>query len=452
MAENTIIQPDAFNAFVVLFRYAESQAKKNCLETAVGFDAATIIAALRKLYNTKPDLKTQYWTAHQILTGLEQILAQSGQEALLGNLVVRENIQILGLLLESILAETAIPIGITPYFTRLQFPLMIAALADPTLLEPKPHPARELLNQLASLSQAANAQGIIDNPQLLEALDQAIGGITVDSATRFGVFAEALDALSKLTAPLIKSFAMRLERVVDTCQGVHRLDQARLLVGKEIDSRLGGKSVPKCIVDLLAAGWQQQLVLTCLRRGTDDEEWRRELELIDHLLKMIGKNKPSTQTSRSVAHELKTFILDRLYGVGAEASTAKRLADEIENLLDDNGKYAPDYVNVPSADVEREEREASMRNRLQGFSVGDWLKFASARNVWIPLRLTWIGQDPPRYVFVNQKGVKSLDLDAEKFVQILDEKKAGRIENLDELTIVERVCKSLLYTLRERMR
>ena len=453
MAATTSYQPDAFNAFVVLLRYAESQARKNATEPSPDFDPSAIIGALRKLYNIKSDSQHLYLNAPALLAGLEQTLAQSGQVGLLGNLEVSETLQIVGLLLDAFMADSAIPFGVIPYYKRLQFPLLIAAFADPTLLEARNHPARELLNQLAYLSLATSAKGNIDNPQLLQSVEQTIGLVTIDSASEPGVFAKALDALSKLTMPLIKSFAMRLERVIDTCQGGHRLEQARLLVSKEIDARLGGKSIPKIILDLLAGGWQQLLVLTCLRQGTDDERWQQELNLIDQLMNAIGKDDPPTQLSQTQSQELKKFMLEGLYSVGTEPSTPNRLADELEKLLmHDGGNKAIDYVTVPPSDTERDERGEQLRIRLQGFNIGQWLKFASEGNVWMPLRLTWMGQDPPRYVFVNQKGMKTLDLDAEKFAQMIDDRRASRIESLEEFPVVERAAKSLLYTLRERMR
>ena len=384
MAATTSYQPDAFNAFVVLLRYAESQARKNATEPSPDFDPSAIIGALRKLYNIQSDSQHLYLNAPALLAGLEQTLAQSGQVGLLGNLEVSETLQIVGLLLDAIMADSAIPVGVIPYYKRLQFPLLIAAFADPTLLEARNHPARELLNQLAYLSLATSAKGNIDNPQLLQSVEQTIGLVTIDSASEPGVFAKALDALSKLTMPLIKSFAMRLERVIDNA---------------------------------------------------------------------IGKDDPPTQLSQTHFLELKKFMLEGLYSVGTEPSTPNRLADELEKLLmHDGGNKAIDYVTVPPSDTERDERGEQLRIRLQGFNIGQWLKFASEGNVWMPLRLTWMGQDPPRYVFVNQKGMKTLDLDAEKFAQMIDDRRASRIESLEEFPVVERAAKSLLYTLRERMR
>ena len=450
MLENIPNRPDAFSAFVVLFRYAENQAQKNLAGTAVAFNSDAMIRALQKLYNTNPDRQAQYLNAPEMLAGLEQILAQTGQEDLLGNLEVRAAIQIVGLLLDAILADSAIPSGVMPYFSKLQFPLLIAAFADPGLLYGTAHPARDLLNQLAYFSLSTNPQGEIDNPELLQSLEQVMDIVIADAANSPSCFVAALDALSTLTAQLRKSFAMRLDRVIDTCQGGHRLDQARLLVRKEIDSRIGGKHIPKFIADLLAAGWQQLLVLTCLRQGTDAAAWRQELSVIDQLRESIDNKSTLGKTE---AQELMKFMLERLYSVGTEPALVSRLTDTIQQyLITGNGDSALECIIFPAEDIEREEKLTLLNARLQSFNVGDWIRLANTRNKWTPLRLTWIGQNPGRYVWVNQKGVKALDLNPEQFVQLLDEKRACRIESLEALHVVERAAKSLLYTLRERMR
>jgi hypothetical protein len=70
----------------------------------------------------------------------------------------------------------------------------------------------------------------------------------------------------------------------------------------------------------------------------------------------------------------------------------------------------------------------------------------------VALRLAWVGHEPSRYVFTNRKGIKALDLDATKFVEHLNDKRAARIESLDGLPLVERVSKYLLSNLRDRLR
>ncbi|MFM8332765.1 MAG: DUF1631 family protein, partial [Candidatus Methylumidiphilus sp.] len=445
--------PDAFAAFVVLIRYTEAQANKN-LSAAADFKASTLVAALGKLQAASPSKPDAYFSAYALQSGLAQILAQTGDEHCLSHPTVKETLMIVGLLLDSMLADMATLACVAPYIKKMQIPLLIAAFADPGALYAPSHPAREILNQLDYLTQAANAQGEINNAQLLHSLDALFDRIAAEAATNRQVFAETLEALEKLTQPLAKGYHSRLERVVDSCEGGQRLEHARLRADREINARIGGKTVPAVVVSLLDAGWRQLLVLTYLRRCGDNNDWRRQLASIDLLLSWLGKPGPATPPTPLNLNGLKVYLREGLSSVNSEPAEVNRILDKIDKLLPGDGSEPtpPAYLDIPAADTTREDMEGAYRARLSGFAAGDWLKFASTQNAWVPLRLAWIGHDPSRYVFANRKGIKTLDLDAAKFAQILDDKRASRIENLDGYSFVERTAKSLLSTLRDRLR
>lgn len=444
--------PTAFLAFVALFRYAEANAQ-GPREPATDSDCVAIIAALRRLQAEHP--APDYLIAPRLQAGLSQILAETGQEKILSKVEIRENLQILGLLLDSMLADTSLPPCVLPYLKKLQIPLLVGSFVDPYLLHGHNHPGREVCNQLDYLTQAANAQGDIDNAEMLQSVDAVFARLATQAGSNPQVFAEALVSLEALTGPLMRAYATRLERVAEACEGGQRLERARRLVDREMDARLGGKSVPSVLIALLDAGWRQLLVLTSLRQGVDNDDWRRQLAVVDLLMSWLAPkrslaNRPSPQNVQS----LKSYVEERLASVGTEPAEAGRILGKVENLALNNGGdvNASGYVEVPPIDPGPEERQAVLRERLLGFREGEWLRFASTRGVWIPLRLAWIGKKPARYVFTNRKGIKTLDLDAVKFTQFLDDKRASRMENLDKLSLVERTAKSLLSTLRDRLR
>lgn len=443
--------PDAYSAFVVLFRYAESQAAKGPREEATTADRAAIIAALRKLQADRPGF---YFIAPKLQAGLSHTLAQSAQEKLLSKAEIRENLQILGLLLDSMLADLAIPPSVMPYLKKMQIPLLAGSFIDPHIVHGHHHPAREILNQLDRLTQAANAQGEIDNAELLHALDAIFERIAREGGSNPHVFADAQASLDGLTAPLMKAYATRLERLAEACEGGQKLEQARRLVDLEIDARLGGKTVPSILLALLDAGWRQLLVLTHLRQGVDNDDWRRQLAVVELLMSWLGPKPPANPPSPQNIQSLKSYVDERLAGVGSEPAETARILEKLGGLLLNSGGEAgaAAHVEVPPMDTSLEEKQSMLRDRLQGFREGEWLKFASTRGAWIPLRLSWIGKKPARYVFANRKGIKTLDLDAVKFIQFLDEKRASRMENLDTLNLVERTAKGLMSTLRDRLR
>jgi len=448
-------QPDAFTAFVLLTRYAEGQAGKGSGDAAADFDRFEIIGALAKqLQAANREQQLPYFSAPRLQADLSQILAEAGQEQALSNGEVKENLQILGLLLDAMLADQSTPACIAPYIMKLQIPLLIASFADPGLLYGKTHPGRELLNQLDCLAQAANPQGEFNNPQLLQSLDTLFNRIIKEVANNPQVFAEVLEAMEKLTAPLLKAYTARLERLVEACEGGQRLEHARQLVDRAIDARIGGKAVPAVVLSLLDAGWRQLLVLTNLRQGTDNDDWRRQLSSIDLLMGWLAKPGPPIPPGPTDIKELKNYLREGLSGVNAEPVQVNQVLEKIEKLLPEDGSEPSPAttIEIPPADTARMERENALRFRLAGFRAGDWLKFISTQNAWVPLRLAWIGQEPGRYVFTNRKGIKTLEMDAAKLAQILDEKRASRIESLDGLSLVERTAKSLLATLRDRLR
>jgi hypothetical protein len=436
----------------MLFRYAESQAGNSPTELASEAGRAAVAAALRKLQANTRNQPATYFNAPWLQAGLNQALAESGHEKALACADVRENLQILGLLLDAMLGDPTLPPCVSGYIKRLQMPLLIASLDDPALVHGQTHPAREFLNQLDYLTQAANADGELDNAELSQAMEGIFARLAGE-ADMHRAFEEALESLKKLTTPLSRAYTARLDRIVESCEGAQKLEHARRLADQEIDARIGGKSAPAPVLALLDAGWRQLLVLTNLRLGTDHDDWRRQLAAVDLLLAWLGKKPPANPPSPNNIQGLLKYIREKLPGIGADVTEALRTVDKIEKLLLGAGEAGPlTHIEVPPADTSQEQKEIAFRNRLQGFRTGEWLRFASARGAWIPLRLSWIGQNPSRYVFVNRKGVKNLDLDGARFTQFLDEKRASRMENLDELTLVERTAKSLLSTLRDRLR
>jgi hypothetical protein len=441
--------PDAFTAFVVLFRYVDTLANKSPMETLTDIERSSVIAALRKLQMEEP--QQIYFNAPNLQLNLSKIFAETDQENLLNHTEVNGNLQIIGLLTEAMLADVFVTNSMARYIRKLQIPLFIISFNSPQLLYGNTHPARQIINQLETFIQATNNQGEIEGAELRKSLDAVFDRIS-QNADKLHELEEALESLKKLSAPLLKAYATRLERVEETCDGGQRLRHARRIVDREIDNSIGGKSVPYVIPELLDIGWRQLLVLTCLRVGTDNNSWRKELSAIDLLVNWLLKKPQATPPNPSNVDCLIQLIKDGLSSIGTTQEDIRYILDRINNTLQQPSDLLPSYTYPPTIDANQEDKESSLRNRLRGFQIGDWLKFASTGTTWTPLRLTWAGEDPPHYVFTNRKGMKALEIDADKFVKLLNDKKASRMDNLDELGLLERSAKSLLSTLRERLR
>lgn len=447
-------QPDVFTAFVVLSRYADGRANKNAFNSELYLDRFAVIDALEVVQKANQSKESPFLSAPKMQAELKKALEAVNLESAYDHPEVRQNLQILGLLLDAMLADLSTPACITSYIVQLQFPLLMVAFADPGLLHGETHPARGFLNQLDFLNLATNNQGELDNPLLVEKLDSLFVRIKKEAVTNVNTFYDALESLEKLTAPLLKAYSSRLERLAESCEGGQKLEHTRLVVDQEIDSRIGGKKIANIVPEMLDAGWRQLLVLTKLRQGNSNQDWNRQLYAIELLTSWLGTDNPDNPPTPAKIKELKYFIQEGLSSVNPELVEVNQILQKIEVLLPESGTLAqpPQFVDIPHADTTRQDQENALRYRLAGFQLGDWLRFSSAQSGWVPLRLSWIGQEPGRYVFTNRKGIKTLELDPVKFAQLLDEKRASRIDSLDEMPFVERISKTLLTTLRDRLR
>jgi diguanylate cyclase (GGDEF)-like protein len=361
-------------------------------------------------------------------------------------------------LFDAILSEQALSPGLKPYFRQLQVPLLqAAAAADPTLLLADVHPARETLNLLDHLAIAINPKGDLENQALRESLDGIIQRISREAGRNPAVFAEVNEQLARMTASLLRAKSLRMERVREACEGNQRIEHARQRTAQEVDSRLAGKRVPTIVPELLDGGWRQLLVLTFLRQGAESEDWRQQLSVLDRLLNWLSSGEESVQPSIADVHELIDFVDTQLVTVSPDQTVHNRIVDELTALLLGVGiprqKRPPRLIVMSAAQAYEDASplDQAGRAQLERFRVGDWFHFSSGPGVWQPLRLTWIGERPERYVFVNRKGGKEMELGPEELIRQLNERRAVKIASLD-LPLMERTANSLMESMQERLR
>ncbi|WP_158002480.1 DUF1631 family protein [Methyloterricola oryzae] len=418
-------------------------------------ETANVIKALRRLQARKAAQRVDYLQIPRIEAELTQDLASAPAPLLLGE-VERQTIETLGTLLDSVVAQDWIPAGIRPYFQELQIPLLEAALADGSLIHGESHPARDVVNLMDRLALATNARGELESPPLRQALEDLSARIAREAADNPGVFQEAKAQLEKLTAPLLKARARQLARVQETCEAKGRLEAARNAVNEAVDARIAGRVVPAVVLQLLDAGWRQLLVLAALREGPGMQNWLSLLEVLDRLLLWLAPENAGKAIPALEAHRLIGSVDEALSRVCPEPLIRNRIGLELTAVLlgkSGTGERKPaERVTVP--DSSRQDGMAAVVEEsppLPGFRVGDWLEFAAALGVKTPLRLGWIGEVPPRYVFTDYQGHKELELSGRQLSQYLRDGQASIGEDR-ELPLLERAASRLVQTMQEKLR
>ena len=415
---------------------------------------SAIIAALQQLQAEKMARNIEYIEARALESQLALALSAQGESA--GSLTGghKQTFEILEAILDKALAETTLASGVKSYVQKLQIPLLQAAVADPTLLHAETHPARAVFNLIDLFAIAGNERGEIENKQLGQSLSTITDRIIREAGENPAVFEEARVQLEKLAEPLLKARAVRIDRVQEACQGGQRIKNARRVAERAIQERIGGKTVATIIPALLDCGWRQLLVLTALRHGPESDQWDRQMGVVDKLLGWLAGENPEKPPTPSEAGLLIQFVEEELLAVCPNQAVLGRVTDELTALLLGVGspreRRSPQFVSLPETEKEREIRSVES-TQLKPFRVGDWLKFTLKPGTETPMRLTWIGEDPAHYVFVNRKGGKELELGPAEFARYLNDKLAVRTESLD-LPLMERTANTLMQTMQDRLK
>lgn len=418
---------------------------------------ASLMRALCDLQAEKTAQSLDYIPSEALTSRLAHALSSQGVSSTLSR-EHKQTVDMLGEMLDDVIADDAVASAVKPYLQKLQIPLLESAVADPAFLGADNHPARDVLNLIDQFSIAINDKGCIENKLLRQSLGDITDRIVSEAAEKPAVFVEARQMLEKLAAPLLKARSIRIERVREACEGGQRIAQARRLVAREIGARIEGKTVPAVVPALLDAGWRELLVLTALRHGDHSEAWSHQLGVVDKLLAWLAPEATEGFAPALEVHALIDFVEEHLLTMCPDQALFKQTVDDLTAYLLGVGspkeKRSPERVFVPigAKALESGHRlDDRLSRQLKQVRLGDWLKFFLTPDEATPMRLAWVGHDPARYVFVNQRGGKGIELGAEEFARYLHDRRAVKTESLD-LPLVERTANTFLQRVEDRLR
>lgn len=329
---------------------------------------------------------------------------------------------------------------------QLEVPFLRLMLSDESLLANERHPARQVLNRLASLG----ARGAMTTPRQLEQVQEVVSGLVDKFENDIRVFVDALGQLEKLLDQQRRVYQHNLARVQQASAGQHRVQQARSRVSREIERRLGGRRVPRALLTLLDSGWREAMVNTLLRDGPDSEGWQGRLAVVDDMMRaadgdtgvdlrgmlaVIKKGLMNQADGQLNSDAVVRDLREMFTAVSAGKPETVPCVDMPAGAVDAEVAYAADQTTDPA------ERERWLR-RARELQVGDWVNFADEGDEQ-QARLAWTDEDRQQFVFVNLQGMKVHDLDVRSLAGALRAKRVVRIDD-PETPLVDRGLEAMV--------
>jgi hypothetical protein len=376
----------------------------------------------------------------------------------------RITMDVIALLFDYIFRDPSIPDAMRRIFSRLQVPVLKAALLDRTFFSDRKHAARRLLDHLADA-----AIGATQNPDYELAFEQhataVVERVCRDFEIDLGVFATADLELAVFIDEERKATEVAVKPDVAQALATEASEADRAEVLTLTRDKLAGLDLPFEIRGFVETVWTDYL--TKLRRdhGPESPEMAAVVKTLDDLLWSIVAKERTGQKAR-LSKMIPGLVLGLRKGctvVGAPPEKSKAFLDALYPLHVAAIKPPPapavPGTAAPAEDLAARDTELpkgidrgrpaitprNVHDFVSEMAVGTWLVFRQAGAEPINARLTWVSPRRTRYIFTTRSRKQALMFSPEELAWELAAQRASLL--LEPVPLFDRAVSAALDTL-----
>ncbi len=276
-------------------------------------------------------------------------------------------INLVALLFQFILDDPNLATPMKALIGRLQIPLLKVAMLDKSFFSKGGHPARKLLNKIATAALGWTPSGTDEDP-LLTKIETVVQRVLTDFDEDVSLFDEVLSDFEAFTSTESKRSNLIEKRTVDAEDGRARADAARQTVQAALNEKVADHKLPPLVLHLLQEAWSNVLFLACLKEGVDGDSWTNALTTVDDLLWSVRDHAEEADRSKLLAllPDLLKRLRNGLSQISYDSFKMNELFSELEQIhlkkLRAAGKPAANdsepEVAPPAADLSVDTRQA----------------------------------------------------------------------------------------------
>lgn len=418
------------------------------------------------------DLRTQL---EQLIT---RVSVRSGKFRVVG-VVDEDVINLIAMLFEFILDDRNLPSSLRALIGRLQIPMLKIAVIDKSFFSRGSHPARRLLNEIASAALGWGGRDDSQRDSLYSRIDQIVQRLLHDFVDDPQIFTELLVDFLAFTSDERRRSELLEQRTRDAEEGRALAEMARQRVQQALNERLLGKTLPEVVVRLLQEAWSKVLLLTCLKHGYESAEWQAGLIAMDDLIWSVEPHDEPEARQRllNLVPGLLKSLRDGLSSAAFDPFATSDFFSQLEALhvqafhhvtraSDENAEttkseapaglpmmavveeivlIAPgeQMLSEPALQLPADDPGLLQVDTLR---LGCWIEILEDEEHKLRCKLAAIVEPSGRYVFVNRTGMKVLE---KTRMGLAVEFRRGSIRVLDDALLFDRALDSVLGNLRK---
>ena len=217
---------------------------------------------------------------------LKDLLKGPEQKAQNINQVDDDVINLVSMMFEFILDDRNLAAPMKVLLGRLQIPMIKVAIADKSFFSKGGHPARRLLNELATaaLGWQESSEENQRKDNLFSKMEEVVQSVLSDFEADMSIFNSLLNDFRAYLDKEKRRAQILEQRTIDAEDGKAKSERARADVDTALNAIIGKQNLPAAALKLLRDAWANVMFITCLKNGTASEEWQAKINTAQQLV------------------------------------------------------------------------------------------------------------------------------------------------------------------------
>ncbi len=209
-------------------------------------------------------------------------------------------INLVSMLFDFILDDRQLQPTMKALISRLQIPILKVALMDKSFFDRGGHPARKLLNEMATAAIGWSEKATGHADRLKAKIESVVDQVLTGFDANLELFDELLADFSQFTQLETRRGQLIEQRTKDTEKGKAATELAKKVSETTINTILETKAslgitLPECVVTLLKDGWSRVMILDFLKLGEESSEWKGHQRFIYDLLWTVAPSEDGSE-------------------------------------------------------------------------------------------------------------------------------------------------------------
>ncbi len=404
------------------------------------YERKEVVKALSKLQYKLSSLhdKTSNITAEEIKQELLNNISNEHGGVLdkQVSLLDERSIDFVGMMFGAIADDTTVSEIMTNLIYQLQVPVMKITMSDNTMFEDDEHPARATVDLLTAAGKGIN--------NVKDRLYNKLEAIVDDILDNFDIDIVAFEkAVTKLEDIIKKEEALTAETERQQQKQIFQ-DHARHIVTTQLKMISCNKKIPDNVRPLVLKHWSTLMLNRYIKHGRNSSQWAQSVSLLKLLVKCMQPIRFQSQFNliKSNHNALIEAVNDELYETQQDkkdiSSQITKLKEYFLARIDDYGLKVIDQDNSDFSEEEvlADDSSEDSYDELQQTEIaaqkisllssntkpGVWYEIYNGEDRAVRrLKLSVILSDTAQLIFVDRKGMKVIEKDAEEFARELEE-------------------------------